>query len=781
MSQDDGIVFQVETARILKILASEIYDSPLAMLRENLQNAYDAVRMRLVPLDRPLEEGKIEVTISADKITISDNGIGMTEKVLTDNFWKAGSSGKRSEEARRAGVVGSFGIGAMANFGVCTKITVTTRSGDSGFTLISTAERDKLKFAEKCISLQRLEDNRQPGTTVSVDIDPKHRISVEQAKRYLDSYVRFVPVEIKLNGELISKQSLSSGIATRGRTFATPFVAHNVYEDRASATVRVRLDQNGQVFAEVSKIAYDRIQIDGSLVLLQGGGPLMGLRSYFGLAAIPSASVYQFGGFANLSFLEPTAGREAITRDGIEKVARLIGLAEYAASLHLSTTEYADQNTALMQYAVDNKRYELTGNVKIRVFPDDDEVPVSEIKTRAQASSTYYYGGKDKSTITTFSGPTQPLFISAQTNPRRAVHLHWLQAAGIQQVPDSPRIIRPFPASELDWTESSILIRTEAILRDDYLLGDVEVVFSEISHGVMVLPIEKDQHLTIHLARSNSLLGPLIQVLKDDHHLFPSLMKDFVRNRLYPHVQQYVPSSTRNGVDALRKILERNRELYRYEAAETGELESILDMLKSVPVARMGETSNVHAQFVSVSQVGRVETVIPDFTKTPEIEPKYETEFGPRPPILREEILSEMKILETSHRYSQLNNFRLLLGLSDKIMREYLAFFRTPHSTRILWGGHRVIYIFSEPTGHVNLYYDVELRQPLESSTAGGAQIPTTTLITGRRIFVPVPDALSSAFQVLNGPREFFVRFDLLISGDDIVKARPAEASLPFA
>src|SRR5262245_60229710 len=46
-----GIVFQVETERVLKILAREIYDSPLALLRENVQNAYDAVRMRYASHD----------------------------------------------------------------------------------------------------------------------------------------------------------------------------------------------------------------------------------------------------------------------------------------------------------------------------------------------------------------------------------------------------------------------------------------------------------------------------------------------------------------------------------------------------------------------------------------------------------------------------------------------------------------------------------------------------------------------------------------------------------
>ena len=128
----EGIVFQVETSRVLQILTSEIYDSPLALLRENVQNAYDAVRMRFAPSGPLADGGRIDVTIGNGTISITDNGVGMDENVLRQNFWKAGSSGKNSDDARKAGVVGTFGIGAMANFGVCTKLVVETRTEVGG-------------------------------------------------------------------------------------------------------------------------------------------------------------------------------------------------------------------------------------------------------------------------------------------------------------------------------------------------------------------------------------------------------------------------------------------------------------------------------------------------------------------------------------------------------------------------------------------------------------------------------------------------------------------------
>lgn len=48
--------FEVETQRIIEILSNEIYDSPLALLRENVQNGYDAILMRASEENRPITD-----------------------------------------------------------------------------------------------------------------------------------------------------------------------------------------------------------------------------------------------------------------------------------------------------------------------------------------------------------------------------------------------------------------------------------------------------------------------------------------------------------------------------------------------------------------------------------------------------------------------------------------------------------------------------------------------------------------------------------------------------
>ena len=75
------IAFKFEFSRILELLADQIYQSPLALLRENTQNAFDAVRMReAIRTDR--FEPLIEVTVSDEAVTVVDNGIGMTAEEL---------------------------------------------------------------------------------------------------------------------------------------------------------------------------------------------------------------------------------------------------------------------------------------------------------------------------------------------------------------------------------------------------------------------------------------------------------------------------------------------------------------------------------------------------------------------------------------------------------------------------------------------------------------------------------------------------------------------------
>ncbi len=763
------ITFQIEASRVLKLLAKEIYDSPLALLRENVQNAYDAVRMRFAASN--IAEGRIDVSLTSNEVSISDNGIGMTEDVLTNNFWKPGSSGKHSDEARRAGVVGTFGIGAMANFGVAAKVAVETKAIGQSQVLRSVAERDQLKVGEKCISLIFAESARDFGTTVTATLDPQHSIALSQAREYLEPYVALLPVPLYLNGDLLSQKPAESRLQVGTRQF-THLATRELRDASCTGRFNVSADPNGQVKVVVSDILIGGTPADGVIAVLQGGGQVFGYRSSFGLAPIPVSGHFQFGGIANLGFLIPTAGREALSRESIEIVGRLIALAEKAAAEVIAEFPLADKNNGFMQWVMANGRYDLAGQVTIRMYPDDVDIPLHNVRVRSGARNNLFYNGTDSHIIRTFANDATVLLLISQTSPRRKLQSHYVQnVLQITEVPNTATVTRVYGGNELSMSEGSVLLRIAGILRDDYLIPDVEIVLADISHGVTVLATKSGDLVKVQIARNSQLLVPVLEFYNKAYDLFSQFMKDFVRAHIYPRVQQFVPSSTRDGVEALRRLLERNKELYRYEETERGDLEGVLGdyLAGNVPFSEVFKASRsstrVQSQSVSRENVGTVEQEIPSIGQSP-VQPTAfpGREHDASPPIVRDDIVSDKKLLTTQTSMPQLNGFTMLLGLSDRLMKMEAEFLRTPHTTRIMWGGHRVIYIFTEVTGRLSLYYDIEMREAIENRNTGGQMVPTTTLITKKRIFVPVPDALVEQFKVSAGPREFFVRFDVLSS-----------------
>ena len=160
-STEKKIAFKVEFSRILELLADQIYQSPLALLRENTQNAFDAVRMREA-LDDEFEP-MIQVNVDDEQIVVSDNGIGMTAQEIETHFWYAGKSGKNTDAARAAGVVGTFGIGAMANFGVANELSVESESAVTGERTLSSVRKSELSTDTQSISVRPVRPKGEPG------------------------------------------------------------------------------------------------------------------------------------------------------------------------------------------------------------------------------------------------------------------------------------------------------------------------------------------------------------------------------------------------------------------------------------------------------------------------------------------------------------------------------------------------------------------------------------------------------------------------------------------
>ena len=763
----ERIAFDVETERVLQILSSEIYDSPKAFLRENVQNAYDAILMRCTAKGLPITDRSIEITVGDGQLSVRDDGIGMTEEVLKSNFWKAGSSGKKSDLAHRSGVIGTFGIGAMANFGVCTTLQVESRNIDSGVTLISSAKRADLRIAQDCIDLERIEDGRDPGTIIRANLDPDFPINEAVASEYLRQYVRFLPVPVLVNGKTLSQEQFEDTLSSRALAFEE-IAARVVSNGLLSGTLRTFVDAQARVLVRITNIALNDNSIGGEAFFVQGGGQTLGFRNLFGLAPIPISSVYDFGGFVNLDILQPTAGREALSRESIHTVANLVSLLEAEASRDIARTASADQNQQFQRYILSRGLIPLAENVNISVLPGcNRQVPLGDVKDFEPERSKLFYAGRDAKLQRRFASEGANLFHVSQANPRRKLQLRFLrEISAVEEVPDQILVER-FPQTQLTLEEAMFLVRLRGVLLDDYFMPDVDAAFATISHGVSVHIEGKGDGLQISLARNMAAVRIVVEAYRSAPEVFHGYVIDFVRQHVYPQIRDQVPSSTRQGHDALHRRLKENEELFRYDLSDFGEAESLLAdylsgkaSLEQVIRSSAGRVAG-QRQEVRMDQVGAVEEELPDILGIGGDAPPTNA-YEASPPIFRPELTTDMKVLTVGSPHSKLNDFQIFLSLSERLARREGEFLRQPHTTKLMWGSHRVICIFADSTGELSLYYDLKLKEPLETETTGGAMFPTTTIVTKDRIFVPVPRELESAFRISNGSKEFFVRFDTI-------------------
>ena len=764
----ERITFDVETERVLQILSSEIYDSPKAFLRENVQNAYDAILMRCTAENLPIGDRSINVIVGDGELSVKDDGVGMTEDVLKGNFWKAGSSGKKSDLAFRSGVIGTFGIGAMANFGVCTALRVESRSIESDVTLISSARRADLRIAQECIELARVEDLREPGTTIVAELDPDSLIDESAAKEYLRQYVRFLPVPVYVNGTVVSQEEFEDTLGQRAAGFQQ-VSTRAVSNGQMSGTLGTFMNPQARVLVRLTGIALNGSPVQGEAFFSQGGGQTLGFRNSFGLAPIPMSSTYDFGGFVNLDILKPTAGREALSRESIQLVASLVALIEAEASRDIAETLAADDNQQFQQYILSRGLIALAKNVNISVLPGRNrQVALGNLEDLEPAKSKLFYHGQDAATQNKFSGEQANLVHVSQANPRRKVQLRYLrELTSVEEVPDEIRADR-IAAAELTLEEAMFLVRVRGVLLDDYFMPDIDVGFASMTHGVSLHVEREGNGVRILVARDMPAVNMVTEAYRSAREVFHGFVIDFVREHLYPRIRDEVPSSTRQGKDALYQRLKDNEDLFEYDLDDFGEAESLLaDYLSGqASLEQVIRSSSVRGagqrQEVRVEQVGTVEEELPGILGPGQGVSSGTSAYEASPPILRPELTSDMKVLTVRDGHPKLNQFQMFLSVSERLARREGDFLRQPHRTKVMWGSHRVIYVFTDSTAELTLYYDLKLMDPLETETTGGAMFPTTTIVTKNRIFVPVPRDLESAFRISSGSKEFFVRFDTI-------------------
>lgn len=164
--------FKAESKRLLDLMINSIYTHKEIFLREIISNASDALDklcyLSLTDENVGMSRSDFRIDVRADKdartITVSDNGIGMTEEEMEKNLGVIANSGsfkfkkdltQDEKDEKEIDIIGQFGVGFYSAFMVSDKVRVVSRaygsdtaycwesSGADGYT-VTEAQKEKV-------------------------------------------------------------------------------------------------------------------------------------------------------------------------------------------------------------------------------------------------------------------------------------------------------------------------------------------------------------------------------------------------------------------------------------------------------------------------------------------------------------------------------------------------------------------------------------------------------------------------------------------------------------
>jgi len=184
--------FKAESQRLLDLMIHSIYTHKEIFLRELISNASDAIDKiyykALTDDTVAFNKDDYFIRIEADKdsrtLTITDTGIGMTEKELVDNLGviaRSGSLDFKAENDKHDGydIIGQFGVGFYSAFMVSDAVTVISRALHSDEAFVWQSKGADGYTIEPC-------EKDEVGTEIILHI--KDNTEDEDYDQYLDAY-----------------------------------------------------------------------------------------------------------------------------------------------------------------------------------------------------------------------------------------------------------------------------------------------------------------------------------------------------------------------------------------------------------------------------------------------------------------------------------------------------------------------------------------------------------------------------------------------------------------
>ena len=199
-----NLQFNMDYAAITNILMGEnLYSDKTVVIRELLQNSIDAclVKQELYKNKATNYSPEIKIIIDSNKITICDNGVGMTKKVIENYFLCIGKSYYNSEGFKNLNCnytpISHYGIGFLSSFLLTDKIEITTVP----------FENNKLKYNfivkkdDRNVEIKTFDGNNlDSGTTIFFENNYFEEIfsDYESIIRYIKELFFNIPVPISV-------------------------------------------------------------------------------------------------------------------------------------------------------------------------------------------------------------------------------------------------------------------------------------------------------------------------------------------------------------------------------------------------------------------------------------------------------------------------------------------------------------------------------------------------------------------------------------------------------
>ncbi|MBK7417596.1 MAG: ATP-binding protein [Nitrospira sp.] len=391
---------RIHFEKILETISTRIYDSQYAFLRENVQNAIDAIRIQAtrdgMQTDAP--KYRIDVRVKKNQCEIQDNGIGMTKEELSNNFWTMGASGKTTAEARAAGCIGFFGIGGFANFGVCDTLEVISRCrgcDTAHFTSLSRSAFREDNFQLPRVTYRTSDELTSHGTIIrgigKTSFDPK------SLETYLKQFVRYVKEPIFFQNELVSQESAATPRANyRELTEEITWKAGDV-----KVTFQLLADDGNNLAAKIFRVTLgaQRYECTGDVRLVHGQVDVY--KRGFRLCAVTISSRIGVSGKLDTDFLQPTAGRDSLDSKSqtlLGQVFQIIETASYQAIL--DDPDLLENHIRLLSELVAKGHLEKLGQLSVKSI-DGRIFKLADLQEKNSQGNRIFYSLSGNSTPAT--------------------------------------------------------------------------------------------------------------------------------------------------------------------------------------------------------------------------------------------------------------------------------------------------------------------------------------------------------------------------------------------